>query len=122
MELKHTASPWAVRGWRITGSTAAADYVATEAVKEAMPEVFVRTVGQLHGIGKAAVCTVYGMSAEEAEANALLLAAAPELLAAAEAAKAILGRQKWLDTSTDPEALALRQLRAAIVKATGIAA
>lgn len=76
---KHTPSPWLSRGWKITGLTAAADYTATEAVKEALPEVFVRTVGQAAEAGKAAVCTVYGMSAEEAEGNARLLAAAPEL-------------------------------------------
>jgi hypothetical protein len=80
--MKHTTGPWATRGWSITGPTAAADYVATEAVKDAMPEVFVHTIGQADGIGKAAVCTAYGMSAEEAEANARLLAAAPDLATA----------------------------------------
>lgn len=44
------------------------------------------------------------------------------LLEAARAAEAVLGRQKWLAGSTDPEAIALFKLRAAIAKATGEAA
>jgi hypothetical protein len=48
-------------------------------------------------------------------------AAAPELLDAAIAAEAVLARGKWVDGSTDPEAVALRGLRAAIAKATGAA-
>lgn len=52
------------------------------------------------------------------EANAKLIAAAPELLEAARKAEAVLARGKWLDTSPDPEAVALRELRAAIDKAT----
>jgi hypothetical protein len=43
-----------------------------------------------------------------------------QLVKAAQAAKAIFERQKWLDTSTDPEALALRQLRTALI-AAGVA-
>lgn len=64
------------------------------------------------------VATVYGVDAE-AEANAALLAAAPALLAAACSAEAILARGKWLDTSTGPEAVALRRLRAALAKVEG---
>lgn len=56
------------------------------------------------------------------QANAHLLGAAEVLLKAAQAAEAILARQNWLDTSTAPEALALRQLRAAIAQATGATA
>lgn len=44
------------------------------------------------------------------------------LLEAAQAAEAVLGRQKWLPGSTDPEAVALFKLRAAIAKAMGEAA
>jgi hypothetical protein len=40
-----------------------------------------------------------------------------KLLAAAKAAEAALARQKWIDTGTDPEAIALRQLREAIAAA-----
>lgn len=39
------------------------------------------------------------------------------LLAAARLAEAVIARGKWLDTSSDPEAVALRALRAAIAKA-----
>lgn len=42
-----------------------------------------------------------------------------QLLDAARATEAVLGRQKWLAGSTDPEAVALFKLRAAIAKATG---
>lgn len=42
-----------------------------------------------------------------------------QLLDAARAAEAVLGRQKWIEGSTDPEAVALFNLRAAIAKATG---
>lgn len=42
-----------------------------------------------------------------------------QLLDAARAAEAILGRQKWVEGSTDPEAVALFKLRAAVAKATG---
>jgi len=51
------------------------------------------------------------------EANARVIAAAPDLLAAAIQAEAVLARGKWLESSTDPEAVALRALRAAIEKA-----
>lgn len=42
-----------------------------------------------------------------------------QLLDAARAAEAVLGRQKWLEGSTDPEAVALSKLRAAIATTTG---
>ena len=47
-----------------------------------------------------------------------LIHAAPYLLAAARKAEAIFTRANWLDTGSDPEAVALRELRAAIAKAT----
>lgn len=40
-----------------------------------------------------------------------------DLVAAAKAAEAILTKQKWLEGSTDPEAIALTKLRAALTKA-----
>lgn len=61
-------------------------------------------------------------SLEEADANERLFAAGPELLAAAIEAEAIFTRQRWRADSPDPEAIALRALRAAISKATGGAA
>lgn len=45
-----------------------------------------------------------------------------ELLDAARKAEAIFARARWLDTGPDPEAVALRELRAAIAKATHIPA
>lgn len=43
------------------------------------------------------------------------------LLDAARAAEVVLGRQKWIEGSTDPEAVALVKLRAAIAMASGSA-
>ncbi|MBX9612452.1 MAG: hypothetical protein K2X51_12595 [Burkholderiales bacterium] len=62
--------------------------------------------------------SIFRKTLAEDEANKRLIAAAPELLDAAQAAAAVLGRQKWLDGSTDPEAVALFKLRDAIAKAT----
>lgn len=42
-----------------------------------------------------------------------------QLLDAARAAEAVLGRQKWIAASTDPEAVALFKLQDAIAKASG---
>lgn len=50
-----------------------------------------------------------------------LRAAIAELLAAARAAEEVLARQKWVDDSPDPEAAALRALRAAIARLGGLA-
>lgn len=122
MGTKHTAGSWATRGWSITGPTAAVDYMVVEAAKERTPEVFTRTVAQAAGVGKAAVCTAYGMSAEEAQANACLLAAAPDLLEALRALLTAVGRiTTEYPTGYDgekAEALASD----AIAKATGSAA
>lgn len=54
----------------------------------------------------------------ETHANLALIAAAPQLLDAARAAEAVLARQGWLASSTDPEAVAIGKLRAAIATAT----
>jgi len=53
------------------------------------------------------------------EANACAISATPDLFEAAQAAEAIFARQGWIEGSDAPEAVALRQLRAAIMKATG---
>jgi hypothetical protein len=66
-------------------------------------------VGSITG----SVCRVYShlyMSPEEAEANAALILAAPELLAAAKV---------FLDDAQGCGAMGERELRAAIAKATG---
>jgi len=49
----------------------------------------------------------------------MLLRQHDELLDAARAAEAVLGRQQWRQDSPDPEAVALRLLRAAIARADG---
>ncbi|GAB1424268.1 hypothetical protein MASR2M16_15020 [Thauera terpenica] len=64
----------------------------------------------------------YRATIAESGANLALLAAAPLLFDAARAAEAVLGKQKWLAGSTDPEAVALAKLRAAIAEASGGAA
>lgn len=51
------------------------------------------------------------------DADARLIAASPDLYAAAELAEAVLARGKWVEGSPDPEAVALRALRAALAKA-----
>lgn len=68
---------------------------------------------------------IHGLSGDQKRdeatlmANTRLIAAAPDLLEAAQLAESVLARGKWLDTSPDPEAVALRALRAAIAKAIG---
>lgn len=59
---------------------------------------------------------------KEDDANRALLAAAPDLFEAACAATRIFARQKWRLEGTDPEAVALAKLLAALAKATGSAA
>lgn len=63
-----------------------------------------------------------GYSREVQEANARLIAASPDLLAVAQKCEALLTRQKWCETGDDPEAVLLREARAAIAKATHIPA
>lgn len=109
MEQKHTPGPWAERGWSVTGPTAVADYVAIMSVKEGVAGVFTAPVAQTRG--KSVICTAYGMSQEEATANARLLGAAPELLEALQACYAAL----------HPHSDEGRVARAAIAKATGSA-
>lgn len=53
----------------------------------------------------------------ETEADARVGAALPEPLETAQAAESILARGRWIEGSTDPEAVALWKLRAALNKA-----
>lgn len=78
-----------------------------------------RSIVAGNGVCIAEVFSGAAASLAEADANEHLIAAAPELLEAALAAAAIFSRQKWLPQGTDPEAVALRLLNAAIAKATG---
>lgn len=134
MDAKHTQGPWTESDWCATGPTAAANHAAIDAVekmvKDGITEVFTRPVVQACGVGKTVVCTVYGMSAEEAQENARLIAAAPELLGALEhqhrAMDRLLARVIELDPAFRPTSwagwTAVVQARAAIAKATGSAA
>lgn len=64
------------------------------------------------------VLTGYRVIAEfETEEDARLGAAVPELIEAAILAEAVLARGRWIEGSTDPEAVALWKLRAALAKA-----
>ena len=62
------------------------------------------------------IAVVYG-NRDQAEPIARMMAASRELLAVAQKCEAMLTRQKWLPDGTDPEAVLLREARAAIVKA-----
>lgn len=62
-----------------------------------------------------------GATLAEDRANHALIAAAPDLLDAARAAEAFLGRQGWTGAPTGPAAVALSKVRGAIAKATGAA-
>jgi hypothetical protein len=103
----HTPAPW-VLDPPSSGHVIADDYHVIEAGIGFLPP-------DGNGCG-------FHMAAHMTPADARLIAAAPDLLHAARAAEAVLGRQKWIDSSTDPEAIALRMLRAAIALATGEAA
>lgn len=104
-EAKHTPGPWHwVDGYRLEPMVQ--DYKA-----QAVSSILDREGG----------CGYVGRKNDETlaelEADFALIAASPDLLDAARAAEAVLGRQKWLAGSTDPEAVALFKLRAAIAKA-----
>lgn len=64
-----------------------------------------------------AMCATGDSPQEMEDANARLIAASPDLYAAAVLAEAVLACGKWVEGSTDPEAVALRALRAAIERA-----
>lgn len=92
--LKHTPGPWRAEYWRCNAKTTVL-------------------------VDDAAIVTGKRVIAEfETEEDALLGAAGPDLLEAARAAEATLSRGGWVEGSTDPEAVALFKLRAAIAKAT----
>jgi hypothetical protein len=138
-EVKRTPGPWAYTDWCATGPTAAVDYAAIDAAENCAPKVFAQPVVQARGIGKAVICTAYGMTAEEAHGNACLLASAPELLVALIEARtsvqanrdALYGGHYLPHTgdvdaegriAVDSEDALLSRIDAAIAKATGSAA
>lgn len=106
-DSKHTPGPWAWDGYSLRPANADPDTHAVHTV-----------IGAEH-FGWGFVMSDPAKTRAESAANLALIAAAPELLEAARAAEAVLGRQKWCSGSTDPEAVALSKLRAAIAKAGG---
>ena len=92
-EIKHTPGPWARAGHRQIAQVSGTDLPMT-------------------------ICEVWsgGVGIEQADANERLIAASPDLFEAARAAEAILSRGRWIMGSTDPEAVALWKLRAALAK------
>lgn len=102
---KHTPGPWVWDGYSL---------------KPANPDpnnYSVHTIIEAENIGWGFLCSDHAKSRAESDANLALIAAAPDLLDAARAAEAVFATQKWLEASTDPEAIALFKLRAAIAKA-----
>lgn len=79
----------------------------------------VHTIVEAESIGVGFVCSDWRTTIAESDSNKALIAAAPQLLDAARAAAAVFSRQKWRADSTDPEAVALAKLRAAIAAAAG---
>lgn len=79
----------------------------------------VHTIIEAEIIGWGFLCSDHATSRAESNANLALIAAAPDLFDAAKAAEAVLAKQKCFEASTDPEAVALFKLRAAIAKAGG---
>ena len=79
-----------------------------------------RTIAAGTGINRVTICELYSWGdCSEADANEALIAAAPDLFAAAEAAAAVLAKGKWIPDSPDPEAVALRKLLRALDMAKG---
>jgi hypothetical protein len=89
---KHTKGPW----MKIGGGIYQADYVGRREV--------------VHGSG------IKGRTPEEKAANAALMAAAPEMLEACEAA---LSLTRWTDRNPMPSLQVERMLRDTIAKAKG---
>lgn len=103
---KHTPGPWGWNGYALRPANPNPDLHA------------VHTILEVENFAYGFVCSDRDATAAEDDTNRRLIAAAPELLEAAKAAESVLGKQKWLEGSTDPEAVALYKLRAAIANAT----
>lgn len=74
---------WTDIDWSITGPMAAGHYRATRALDA--EKICYATVAQHRADGKHPVCITLGETQGEADANARLIATAPEMLAALEA-------------------------------------
>ncbi|CAB3783116.1 hypothetical protein LMG28688_01582 [Paraburkholderia caffeinitolerans] len=110
-ELKHTPGPWKWEGYNL---------YPVEPNPACEPQHYaVHTILTAEYIGWGFLCSDHEQTSAESNANQLLIAACPDLLDAAIAAEATLARGRWIEGSTDPEAIALFKLREAIAKATG---
>jgi hypothetical protein len=92
-EIRHTPGPWCAEKWRRHAAT-------TVLVDDPSVVTGKRVIAEF-----------------ESTDDARVGAAAPELFDAAAAAEAVLSRGRWIEGSTDPEAVALWKLRAALAKA-----
>lgn len=102
-----TPGPWA---WSETG------YSLRPA--EPNPDVHhVHTILEAEDIGRGFRFAEFKDSLAEGDANLALIAAAPDLYDAAEAAAAVLLHRKWKGGATNPQAIALAKLLAALDKA-----
>jgi len=80
-----------------------------------------RSIAAGAGVSRVTICELYSWGdCSEADANEALIAAAPDLFAAAEAAAAVLAKGKWRLYGPDPEAVALCKLLRALNLARGI--
>ena len=81
-----------------------------------------RSISAGAGLDTVTLCEVFsgGVGLAQADANEALIAAAPDLFAAAEAAAAVLAKGKWRLDSPDPEAVALYKLLRALDLARGV--
>lgn len=102
-----TPGPWA---WSETG------YSLRPA--EPNPDVHhVHTILDAEDIGRGFRSAEFKDSLAEGDANLALIAAAPDLYDAADFAAAVLSKGRWIKGSTDPDAIALAKLLAALDKA-----
>lgn len=107
MKPKFTPGPWHWDGYQL------------RPVDPDPANYAVHTIVTAEYIGWGFVCSDSKKTATESNANLQVIAATPDLVDAAMAAEAVLANGKWLETSTDPEAVALFKLRAALAKAIG---
>lgn len=103
----HTPGPWKWDGYSLRPTNPDPEHSA------------VHTIIDAENTGLGFTGSDYKATIAESDANLALIAAAPQLLDAARAAAAVFSRQKWLKGSTDPEAVALATLVAAIACAEG---
>ncbi|AMR77640.1 hypothetical protein [Cupriavidus nantongensis] len=107
MEAKFTPGPWQWDGYKLRPTDPDPNNNA------------VHTIVDAEYIGWGFLCSDPKKTLAESNANLLLIQAAPDLVDAATAAEAVLAKGGWLESSTDPEAIALFKLRAALAKACG---